>query len=362
MLLEGAGEHAGPIPASNKVEVVHVFGIKGTVQRILARTANRGGRQSTSGVGVVRSRGAQVFAGEVAVAPCNSVNHGRVACQQHALAQAVVEAGGHEKLSRGKHWVSGLLTNLRKPDPSSSRAIYVLTLTRLFMLTWPFPSLVREITTPNLPHLIKTCLNNISSNTTNDKDRRTILECFLKLIPHHPTVFRAHASDLQQITGTILGLSEESKPSPELATIPEASRLVAIQLRTALHGCAPKQGSTASWEEGINSQISTCHKLADTVFASVATDSGSNASQRVKPTEYSSAVDQLELSMNIVASYILSESPAPVTLPVKTLHELGSRILTVVVSASYRRSGFAVELVRGRSFFCPLGASCLVVP
>ena len=79
------------------------------------------------------------------------------------LVKATVEAGGLEVLGKTSSWVKTLLTFLKKPDPSTTRSLAVITLVRIFMLTWDHANLVREITTPALPTFIATCLANIDN-------------------------------------------------------------------------------------------------------------------------------------------------------------------------------------------------------
>ncbi|GAM86730.1 hypothetical protein ANO11243_047490 [Dothideomycetidae sp. 11243] len=263
------------------------------------------------------------------------------------LIKAVVEAGGFEMLSRGKHWVSGLVGNLRRPDPSSSRALYAITLTRIFMLTWAFPSLVREMTTPALPQFIKTCLSNISSTSTTDKERRTVLECLLKLIPHHPTVFRSYIKEIQVVCDAFGGPNESGQHPPLDFPVTTSTRDAAARLGSIMHSCAAKQGSTSTWESSLSTIIVRCHEAADVVLAGVDEVSGSRESKKTnfqnnssgQSTEYRvrsiyQATSQLNRLMHSLAGFIITDSGNVVTIAVPTIQGLLSRLLTVVVSQS----------------------------
>jgi pre-rRNA-processing protein RIX1 len=69
------------------------------------------------------------------------------------LIKATIELGAWETLQKCLPWVRGLLGILNKPDPPSSKKLCLITLTRIFILTREYPTLVREITTPSLPTL-----------------------------------------------------------------------------------------------------------------------------------------------------------------------------------------------------------------
>ncbi|KAF2158161.1 hypothetical protein K461DRAFT_274408 [Myriangium duriaei CBS 260.36] len=265
------------------------------------------------------------------------------------LIKAAVEVGGHETLSRGKHWVSGLLANLRKSDSSSTKALEIITLTRILMLTWPFPSLVREITTPALPQFVKTCLQHSDPRTQNEKLLRTILECLLKLIPHHPTIFRTHVKEITEMQTLVLGATETS--GAIALPVQTRTRIAAARLGPLLHTCQPKQGSGVDYGSTISAHVANIHGHADTIFMAVEeifdSDSKDAATRKAGVAKAMSgrtqtaqnrseslyrAAHRLAFSLDNLTVSILNDSGTVMTFPVKEVHGLILRLLGVVAS------------------------------
>jgi pre-rRNA-processing protein RIX1 len=262
------------------------------------------------------------------------------------MIKATVEAGGYECLSRSKHWVSGLLSNLRKPDPPSTRSLYITTLTRIFTLTWEYPSLVRDITTQALSPFIKTCLQNVRSESRDTQELRTVLESFVHLIPRHHTTFRTHAKDLELLAGTEAGLptsTSTGQESLDLSTANAAARLV-----VTLHGCEPKQGHGPAWEAAVDLLIESVHRHADVVLGIVTEDLDSALSSvksatlktlrgRSVPERLSTiylSTSRLEYGLRVLTHYITNDSTGVVSIPLTKLHVLIERLLAVVVGSS----------------------------
>lgn len=63
------------------------------------------------------------------------------------LAKAAIEAAGLELVGKATGWTKNLVAILKKNDPATTKALAIITLTRIFMLTWEDTNLVREITT-----------------------------------------------------------------------------------------------------------------------------------------------------------------------------------------------------------------------
>ncbi|PSK56653.1 hypothetical protein B9Z65_6277 [Elsinoe australis] len=264
------------------------------------------------------------------------------------LIKATVEAGGYEALSKCKHWVSGLLTNLRKPDPPSTRALYVTTLTRIFILTWSYPSLVREITTPSLSPFIKTCLGNIGSQNRDEKELRVVLESFTHLLPHHHTTFRSHVKDIESIATQESGLSDSDLAAPGVRTYSTATRLSAARLVTALHGCEPKQGYATSWENAIDGTIEKTQRATDVVLHGVDEDlesaatstkayavkymNGQSPQNRVVSMHANS--ERITNGLDALSCYISSDSTGSVAVQIHQLDGLVQRLLGCVYGAT----------------------------
>lgn len=256
------------------------------------------------------------------------------------LIKALVGTGGFETLSRGKHWVSGLLNALRKPDPSTTKALYILVLTRIFTLSREYPSLVRESTTPSLPQFIKSCVNNLSSPSITDKEIHAIVACFLRLIPHHPTIFRTFVKDIADLQRSIIAQHGEVALSIE-------TRTVLARLSPVLHCCAPKQGALIEQTSAISAILENCHHHTDIVLKLVehgansgtasATNRRNGASAKSSAAEthfhdVNSSAEMLKANLENLTAYILTDSGAVVNFPITEIQNLVTRLLSVVVS------------------------------
>ncbi|OJD23437.1 hypothetical protein ACJ73_05212 [Blastomyces percursus] len=188
------------------------------------------------------------------------------------LVKAIIEAGQWEILRGSEAWVRALLSILGRSDPLSTKKLCLITLTRIFRLTYPYQTLVREITTPSLPTFITSCLNLVSVKPVAGQARQpkritplleTVLHVFLELLPHHPTIFRPFSS---QIHGLILPLvGSFSAPS----SLSKSRVRLAQQLFIALHQCAPKNTSGEEWLKACRATISSIHQTSDHLFRAV---------------------------------------------------------------------------------------------
>jgi len=185
------------------------------------------------------------------------------------LVKAAVEAGGIETLSKSGPWVRNLLGVLKKPDPHSTRCLAVVTLTRLFMLTWDYPNLVREITTPALPTFVSTCLSNIGISRCSASELQTVLEAFATLVPRHPTIFRTNETQIRSILAAILS---QTSSTPTGTYYRHGHQHVAQHLLVLLHYSAPKQDAAQKWDETLRSTLASAHATCNYLLRSVIED------------------------------------------------------------------------------------------
>ncbi|KAF2714971.1 hypothetical protein K504DRAFT_367556 [Pleomassaria siparia CBS 279.74] len=192
------------------------------------------------------------------------------------LIKATIEVGGWEMLQKSLPWVRGLLTALNKPDPPSSKKLCIITLTRIFVLTREYPTLVREITTPSLPAFIQACLQ-LATPKASTSLLQTILECFNQLVPRHPAMFRTYLKPLLQLVGHTMAPTPSSKLAAEQSSsqklhvssgVSDAARRLYVQLPC----CAPKGASNEEWDKGLKNTIANAHRIADKVFRAVVED------------------------------------------------------------------------------------------
>jgi len=192
------------------------------------------------------------------------------------LIKATIEIGGWEVLQKSGPWVRGLLSILTKPDPPTTKKLSVITLTRIFMLTRDFPTLVREITTPSLPAFIQSCLNLVTSKASNPL-LHTVLESFNQLLPRHPNIFRSFVTQMQQIFVQVLAPTPSNATklgpaqAPNFFVSSEVSQ-IAQQLYVQLNQCAPKATSAEEWEKSLKGTVNNVHYVTDKVFRAVIED------------------------------------------------------------------------------------------
>ncbi|KAJ8117049.1 hypothetical protein OPT61_g1666 [Boeremia exigua] len=279
------------------------------------------------------------------------------------LIKATIEVGGWETLQKSLPWVRGLLGILNKPDPPTSKKLCIITLTRIFMFTREYPTLIREITTPSLPAFVQSGLQ-IASSSTSGSLQLTVLECFGELLPRHPTIFRSYLKTLRPLLCRLVaptpstGLSEDqSQGAPTVVSteVSDAARRLLIQLPC----CAPKGASSEEWENALRTTIGGVHRVADRVFRAVLEDWQSTV--REAPTNghaLDGEVQDLEddyLSLppwsgifagserlvgllQLVKAYLQSPTTNQVTLRVGVLMDLITRLLSLTIPAAGSKS------------------------
>lgn len=267
------------------------------------------------------------------------------------LIKATIEAGGWETLKKSIAWVRGLLILLKKPDPPLLRCLTIVTLTRIFMLTWEFPTLIREITTPSLPTFVSTCLNNLASRYPTPQEIKATLECFAQLLPRHPTIFRQH----QDAVAKLLTLVFENKASGD-HIMDLASRISVL-----LHQCEPKNGASDKWEATLVATLHSAHAMADRTFMSVDEDwqsvTGTNFVNKNVLSELYSKAQQartpadgpvgqfitpgyqgLMNHLRLLTAYFASVTSASVVASVGAVADLLTRLMSNTISTSSTRS------------------------
>ena len=268
------------------------------------------------------------------------------------LVKAAIESGSWETLRKSNPWVRSLLTNLKKPDAPMTRVLCIIVLTRIFMLTWSYPTLIREITTPALPTFVSTCLSNLSSRGNPQDELRATLECFAQLIPHHPTIFRTHQDTIGKLLQSVLDAPH--------TTIPIDIRDLASRVAVLLHHCEPKGGAGEKWEKSLVATVRAAHVDADKTFVAVDEDwqsvAGNNVNKHVLTNLYrqcqeSKAASERPLQqfviagsaslsnhLHLLATYFILATPSNVTVSLGAVADLLTRLFAVTISQSASRS------------------------
>ncbi|KAI5272750.1 hypothetical protein E4T47_04113 [Aureobasidium subglaciale] len=267
------------------------------------------------------------------------------------LIKAAIEAGGWETLKKSIGWVRGLLIMLKKPDPPLLRCLTIVTLTRIFMLTWEFPTLIREITTPSLPTFVSTCLNNLSSRQPTPQEIKATLECFSQLLPRHPTIFRQHQDAVAKLLTVVFDNKASGDPIMDLAS----------RISVLLHQCEPKNGASDKWESSLVATLHNAHVMADRTFMSIDEDwqsvTGTNfVNKNVLFDLYSKAQDAttpadgpvaqfitpghqgLMNHLRLLVAYFASATSASVVGSVGAVSDLLTRLMSNTISTSSTKS------------------------
>jgi hypothetical protein len=233
----------------------------------------------------------------------------------------------------------------------------IITLTRIFHLTYQYPTLVREITTPSLPGFITSSLNLISVKPSPEPVRKLkpntpfleiVLSAFLELIARHPTIFRPFSAQIHSILQEIIGAT-----SP---TFTGATVDLAEQLFIALHNCAPKNTSAEEWKNACRLTISSAHRAADYVLRGVVEQWESvdaTLRQGAQPQDYSqlvadagpdalglpgwegihAGVERLTVLLRLLSQFLTAPTASAVTIPLGLILDLTSRLSAITVPA-----------------------------
>ncbi|KAL8705118.1 MAG: hypothetical protein Q9201_001763 [Fulgogasparrea decipioides] len=175
---------------------------------------------------------------------------------------------------------------LQRPEPSTTKKLSIVTLTRIFLLTHGHQSLIREITTPSLSTFITACLRATADGKSSDARRSTqhdyvlstVLWAFGDLLPHHPAAFRPFVGQTRALvlpliapTSSNLSLDDPGSKNGE-SPCPSSTAERARQVFVLLSGCAPKNTQSQEWAQSLSVIIVKTHETADLVFRAIFED------------------------------------------------------------------------------------------
>ena len=231
----------------------------------------------------------------------------------------------------------------------------IITLTRIFHLTYQYPTLVREITTPSLPGFITSALNLVSVKPSSEPTRKlrpntpfleTVLHALLELIARHPTTFRPFSAQIHSLLQAIIGSTSPTLPEPVVEQ--------AEQLFISLHNCAPKNTAGDEWKNATMLTISSIHRTSDYVFRAIVeqwesvdpvlrqaaapqnysqemSDDGSNPLGLPGWRGVHAGVDRLLALLRLLSAFFSTPTASTVTIPMGHILDLTSRLTSVTV-------------------------------
>lgn len=239
----------------------------------------------------------------------------------------------------------------------STKKLSIITLTRIFHLTYQYPTLVREITTPSLPSFITATLNLISVKPTSEPHRtlkevtpflETVLWALDGLVSRHPTTFRPFSAQIHSVLIQILGSSGSGRFFS--SSVVDLSQ----RLFVALHHCAPKNMSGDEWTSACRMTIASIHRTADNVFRSVVEqwestdpnfrhtppsrdatqvvgDDGSNDLGLGGWEGMDAGANRFICLLRLLATFVSSRTASTVNIPIGAIFDMSARILSVSV-------------------------------
>ncbi|KZF19124.1 hypothetical protein L228DRAFT_263892 [Xylona heveae TC161] len=276
------------------------------------------------------------------------------------LIKGTVDIGGWEILRACEPWVRGLLGVLSKPDPPTTKQICIVTLTKIFLLTHEYPTLIREITTPSLQPFVTSSLNLIAKvATTGDNSALidTILNAFCRLLPRHPNSFRSFAAQIQTSLLPLIAPTPSSHTADGGRSVAQSTSEVARRVFVSLHHCAPKNTSGPEWGNALRAVLTNVHCTADQVFRSVIEDwepAGEPLSRGANPKTLSevvsdfgsdpmnlpkwvgidAGVERLAGLLGTVKAFLLTPTSSAINLPIGLIMDTLARIFAIAAPSS----------------------------
>ena len=276
------------------------------------------------------------------------------------LVKATIEAGHSELLKESGRWVGSLISILGKSDPSPTKKICVLTMTRIFTLSHHDQQIVREVTTPALPGFITACLK-LLANAEDFGLSTMIIQALLELLPRHPASFRPFVAQIQLLltpyiasTPSNLDYGPRDEKGLSVATAPQVYQCRCLYVR--LTSCAAKDKSGEEWTKLLNAAIHEVHFTCDRVFRAFEEDwSGAdhlkshvrdhdpgdlsqiaqcaaNGSLSLPPWRgIVAGMERLDGLLNLLQCFLICATSSAVTLPVGSVLDVILRILYVAV-------------------------------
>ncbi|QSZ30896.1 hypothetical protein DSL72_000454 [Monilinia vaccinii-corymbosi] len=268
------------------------------------------------------------------------------------LIKVVVEVGGWEIVRGAGSWVRGMLSVLGKPDSSAAKELCIVALTKIYWMTHQYQTLVREITTPTLPTFVTSCLNLISCKPSMDVTDlssslvETVFQSFAMLLPRHTTIFRPFTSQLRTVTRPYLASTLCDKGHVSLSVKESARKLVVI-----LHQAVAKNGGGEEWGKAVRDLVQGIHMTADQVFRAVIEDWESTAGYTAEPVNVDeelsggartsedlsrwigidAGIERLVGLLEFLDEYLKEPTPSAVTIPVGSIFDVITRILSISI-------------------------------
>lgn len=256
----------------------------------------------------------------------------------------------------------------------TTKKLCIISLTRIFLLTREYQTLVREVTTPSIPGFISSCLDNVSLRTSSQSFRKpnahsplleTVLEALGELLPHHSTSFRPFVAQIRSlilplIVPTPSNMLQDGSTKHSVAETDSTTfrcTAAAQRLFVLLHCCAAKNTSGDEWNKALRTTIANIHNTTDQVFRAVFEDwehSNKTLTNNANPKGYGEVVSDAGLDLlglpgwkgihagcerlsgllQLLQSFLATQSSTMVSLPVGAVVDVTTRVLSLLVPAA----------------------------
>ena len=271
------------------------------------------------------------------------------------LIKTTVEVGGWSVLQGVNPWIKGLIGIIGKTNTAVTKKLCVLALTRIFILTQEYPSLVRELITPSLAGFITVSLNlvNDRQKETRDDVLLVVMQAFAELIPYHPASFRPFSAQIRALCLPLVAPTPSDTKLTNETSLP--SLLVsesARRLYVLFSISAPKNACSEAWAKCCFEIIECIHRTANSVFRVLIEDNVSSLSNQglndvpnfddvvqdsqirepgLAPwTGINAGIERLDGLLQTLGAFISTPSSAALVIPVGKLVKAIERILSAL--------------------------------
>ena len=242
-------------------------------------------------------------------------------------------------------------------------------MTRIFLLSHNYQSLVREITTPALAGFITSCINLAQGTEIPAELQLVILQALCELIGFHSTLFRPFLGQLQKLTLLLIAYtpseaSLENHVSPVSTPVADSAR----RLFVLLHVCSPKNTAGDEWTHSFQNTLTTAQRTADRVFRAIVEDwkfspgkavvANMNSIHEIvndhKPgpltlpswTGIHAGMERLYGLIRTLQAFIVTKTSVPIVFPISSVMELVDRVFSACRPGHTKDSRFRPEVGR----------------
>lgn len=187
----------------------------------------------------------------------------------------------------------------------------------------------------------------------------TVFRSFAMLLPRHTTIFRPFASQLRAVTRPYLACTLCDRNYVSASTKESARKLVVI-----LHQTVAKNGGGEEWGKAVRELVQGVHMTADQVFRAVVEDWESTTGYTAEPVDVNeelsggartpedlprwtgidAGIERLVGLLEILDEYLRGPTPSAVTIPVGSIFDLVTRILSISLPSPVDSNSGSVRL------------------